>query len=68
MKELTIGFGIGFFIGFLPGAYVGQESAYKNMKAEAIKREFAAYDSRTGEWKWKDNWMARDAKWRNDGK
>ena len=41
-------------ISFLVGVGLGSWAADETIKQEAIDREFAEYESKTGEWRWKE--------------
>lgn len=51
VANLIFGFVIGIFIGVLIGG-ISTSNLYQK---EAIKLNYAEYNNKTGEWKWKEN-------------
>jgi hypothetical protein len=52
------GNGICFFLGLVAGAVIGGvimgSMTSAGWRAETVNRGFAVYDSKTGEWQWKE--------------
>ena len=52
-KGYPILFGLGFFLGICVGIFLGYNISGWAWRRDAIKYEYAQYDSKTGDWHWK---------------